>query len=467
MTKRRGSFKLRIPLEFGPAKTALEVETDLDWPMRRPFGSSILVDPERVLELVEETSCMLAQGDLAGAAGRALVLAAELSSSERVTARANAAAAAALLHDLSTDAIAPAMYRTERTALFTAIAQFIEDARTRALGSKSNTGRQQDSGQGANGSASLESISLTCSGLGWSISASQTILHDISFDLHRGEILGLVGPNGAGKTSLLRLLAGSLSPTAGQIKLPYLSQRGATEAQIADLIGYVPQRPTAFVGSVVRCLELYARLHGLDIVDSRKELAYVVQRMGLARYSGQSWKELSAGYRTRFALAQSLLGSPHILLLDEPFAPLDAQSRREYITILEDLARSGRRISIVVASHDLDALGGLADRVVFLAGGTIAGQGTLAELRKHVPGCLFRVRGSLAEAFAERCRVNDPPFEVLKLGADTIELKAERPVHSALVLSWLLETQCEVIDFRDLSYSIEVLMRGREGHEPC
>jgi ABC-2 type transport system ATP-binding protein len=171
-------------------------------------------------------------------------------------------------------------------------------------------------------------------------------------ELAPGETVALVGPNGAGKSTLLSILAGALEPSAGRVE---------GEARI----GWVPQRPAHYARLTVReNLTLFARLEGVGSAAVER----VLTRFDLPaeRLSG----ELSIGNRQRLNVALSLLGDPHVLLLDEPTASLDPVQRRRVWEAVEEVRGDGG--AICFATQNVEEVGH-ATRVVALQGGRVVG----------------------------------------------------------------------------------------------
>jgi sulfate transport system ATP-binding protein len=203
-------------------------------------------------------------------------------------------------------------------------------------------------------------------------------LHDISLDIHSGELIALLGPSGSGKTTLLRLIAGLESPTEGLI---FFGDADASKKTVQQRnIGFVFQHYALFRHMTV--LENVA--FGLKVRNSSRrppkaeihkralELLDLVQLSGLEkRYPAQ----LSGGQRQRVALARAMAVEPNVLLLDEPFGALDAQVRKDLRTWLREIHdRTGH--TTVFVTHDQDEAMELADRVVVMSQGAIEQVGT-------------------------------------------------------------------------------------------
>lgn len=187
------------------------------------------------------------------------------------------------------------------------------------------------------------------------------VLKDVDLEIYPGEALALWGENGAGKTTLLKAILGLLH-FQGQILVARedVTRRGK---QARANIGYVPQEAVFYDMSVRDTLGFYARLK--KVVPQR--LSPVLEKLGLTAHQHKPVPALSGGLKQRLALAVALLSDPPLLLLDEPTANLDARARKEYLDLLLKLHKEGK--TILFASHRLDEIEMLADRVVLLEAG--------------------------------------------------------------------------------------------------
>ena len=180
---------------------------------------------------------------------------------------------------------------------------------------------------------------------------SRTALHPTDVALAAGEAVALVGPNGAGKSTLLSILAGALEPSEGVVERP-------------PRVGWVPQRAAHYGRlTALENLALFASLEGVPRARA-EELAAEFELPADTRAAS-----LSVGNRQRLDVALALLGSPEVLLLDEPTASLDPAQRERVWTIARDVADGGG--AVLVATHHWEELEGLADRTLELSHGRL------------------------------------------------------------------------------------------------
>ncbi len=233
---------------------------------------------------------------------------------------------------------------------------------------------------------------------------STAALEGVTFHVNAGEAVALWGANGAGKTTALRCLMGVI-PFSGRITVNGLDPQRQGRA-VRSAIGYVPQELAFYDLTAQEALAFYARLKKAPPA----RVAAVLEQVDLATHAGKTVGALSGGMKRRLALAAALLTDPPILLLDEPTANLDAQSRQTFLQLVRDLNRAGK--TVVFSSHRLEDVVALTGRVIVLERGRLlrdchpdelAGMpGAARWLRVHLPpiqhGEAARLLG--AEGFA-------------------------------------------------------------------
>jgi ABC-2 type transport system ATP-binding protein len=222
-------------------------------------------------------------------------------------------------------------------------------------------------------------------------------LNNVSFELHRGEIVGYLGPNGSGKSTTVNLVVGLLEPTAGSLSLEGLSLSDDPVAY-KRRIGYVPEEPYLYAHlTAAEYLTLVGRLRGIG----RSQLDEKTSRLlNLFQLHDSRYKTMSAyskGMRQRVLLAAALLHNPDLLVLDEPFSGLDVNAGLLFRALLGLLAARGKMI--LFSTHRFDMVEKLCGRVVILSAGRLVAERRLSDVERTGPG-------SLEDIFA---RVTDQP----------------------------------------------------------
>ena len=191
--------------------------------------------------------------------------------------------------------------------------------------------------------------------------SGRPLLRRFSWSVARGEIWAIVGPSGCGKTTLLYLIAGLRQPSAGQVTIdgrPIAGPRAATGLILQDY-GLLPW------ARVWENAALGRRIRGEAVARARAVAEEWLARVGLGDYLDRYPAELSGGQRQRVAIARALANDPDLLLMDEPFASLDAFTREELQELLRHL-RATRELTMVVVTHDIAEAVYLADRILVL-----------------------------------------------------------------------------------------------------
>jgi len=208
----------------------------------------------------------------------------------------------------------------------------------------------------------------------------RNVLSDVSFRIEAGEFIGVLGPNGAGKTTLMRAILGLLSPGSGSVKV-----FGRTPERGNPEIGYLPQLRTVLPELRVRgrdfiACSLYGERWGLPLLSRRDgdAIEKTLDAIGARELAARPLSEMSGGERQRLLLAQALIGTPKLLLLDEPLISLDARHQEVVIDVVRKVCRE-RNITVLFSAHELNQLLGTLDRVLYL-GNRQAVLGTVEEV---------------------------------------------------------------------------------------
>jgi ABC-2 type transport system ATP-binding protein len=202
-------------------------------------------------------------------------------------------------------------------------------------------------------------------------------IHDLSFTIESGRIAGFLGLNAAGKTTALKILAGFLLPTSGNVSIGGIDLVAEPE-RLRSRIGFLPEKPPLYdemtVGSYLGYL---GRLRGMPGGQIKKRLPEVLELTGLVGFGPREIGTLSLGFRKRVGIAQAIIHDPDLLILDEPISGLDPVQ----IVEMRKLVRSlGGRHTILISSHILSEVEETCDHLLVLSGGELVAQGTEEQL---------------------------------------------------------------------------------------
>lgn len=193
-------------------------------------------------------------------------------------------------------------------------------------------------------------------------------LHPVSLDIKLGELTAVVGENGNGKTTLLRLIAGELAPTAGQIS--YFGKTETNWYETKGKIAYIPQRPDRWYGTLIDNLHFFCTIKGITADENEDHVNYILHRLGLYQFRNLKWTEISSGYRLRFELAKALMMRPRLLVLDEPLANLDINAQQLLLQDLKYLSQSSKHpMGVILSSQQLHELERNCKNIVFIKQG--------------------------------------------------------------------------------------------------
>ncbi len=226
--------------------------------------------------------------------------------------------------------------------------------------------------------AALRSFAVRVRGLVKHYSDGTQANCGIDLDVRRGEVMAILGPNGAGKTTFLRQLTTELRPTSGAIKIFDIDAIAQPE-RAKRLMGITPQEAGLFETLTVReHLELFARLKGLSKREAWQQTDEIVVELGLVAEKGKRVGKLSGGQRRRILIGLALLGTPPLLVLDEPTTGLDPASRQEVWRSIRVAVSQGA--TIILSTHYMEEAEALSDRIGIISAGQLIALGSLNEL---------------------------------------------------------------------------------------
>jgi lipopolysaccharide export system ATP-binding protein len=204
----------------------------------------------------------------------------------------------------------------------------------------------------------------------------RAVLHDVSLEVHRGEVVGLLGPNGAGKTTCFYSVMGLVKPDSGRIYLDGSDITALPMYRRAILgLGYLPQETSIFRGMTVAD-NIMAVLEASepDKARRRERLDQLLREFGLTALSDSPAMALSGGERRRCEIARSLAAKPSIMLLDEPFAGIDPISISDIRELVREL--KSREIGVLITDHNVRETLDIVDRACIIYDGQVLFQGT-------------------------------------------------------------------------------------------
>lgn len=198
----------------------------------------------------------------------------------------------------------------------------------------------------------------------------------ISFAVEAGHCVALIGPNGAGKTTTLRMLAGLVEPSSGTIRFD-----GKVVCDIRSYLGYLPQNPGFHEWMTgLEFLVYVGELAGLPKAQAREKSRELLQRLGIESAGKKFIRGYSGGMKQRLGIAQALIHSPRLLVLDEPVSALDPLGRRNILQLLADLRGD---TTILYSTHVLHDAEEVSDDVIIMASGRVVEAGSMGEVRKQ------------------------------------------------------------------------------------
>jgi ABC-2 type transport system ATP-binding protein len=210
----------------------------------------------------------------------------------------------------------------------------------------------------------------------------RTVLHGISFDVAKGEVLGFLGPNGAGKSTTMRIITGFLEPDSGEVSI--CGHDMATHPVAAkERMGYLAESAASYQDMRVKdFLNFTADIRALSGAHKKQAIERVIDLCHLSPVLSESIENLSKGFRQRVGLAQALVHDPDVLILDEPTDGLDPNQKHEIRTLITSLGQSK---AIIFSTHILEEVESVCTRAIVVNEGLIVANGTPQELKSRTP----------------------------------------------------------------------------------
>lgn len=279
----------------------------------------------------------------------------------------------------------------------------------------------------------------------------QRAVDDVSFEAHKGEVLGFLGPNGAGKTTTMKIITGYLPQSGGTAEVcGFDVTRQPMEARAC--IGYLPEHNPLYRDMYVReYLHFTAGIH--KVPNARKRVEEMIERTGLQTHRQKQIGELSKGYRQRVGLAQAMLHDPQVLILDEPTSGLDPNQIIEIRQLIKDL---GREKTVILSTHILGEVEAVCDRAIIINKGKLAADASIEDLKHQFTG-----QSIVTVEFAET--VHSKQLEKIKavqqvksldknrwqlMAANTVDIRAD-------VFAFAVSNHLTLLELHKDEYSVE------------
>ncbi|WP_394697825.1 ATP-binding cassette domain-containing protein [uncultured Methanomethylovorans sp.] len=264
----------------------------------------------------------------------------------------------------------------------------------------------------------------------------------LSFNVEKGEIFGIVGPNGAGKTTTLKMLSGLVHPTAGSIRINGIDI-SVDPVRVKSTLGFLPEESPLYEGMYVEdYLLFFGELYDVDKHVARKRIHSLLTDLSL-NAAGKRIGDLSKGMRRKVAIARSLINDPQLLIYDEPGSGLDPMTSRFITEYIRALKKSGK--TIIFSAHNLYQMEKLCDRILIIKDGRQVTLGSASQIRKEHSRVLYRLEfmiEDIADLYVEGVKrledrfvlvtadisvVNDITGRVATNGGRIIEMRTIEP----------------------------------------
>lgn len=206
----------------------------------------------------------------------------------------------------------------------------------------------------------------------------QAAVHDISFSINKGEIVGFLGPNGAGKSTTMKMITGFIPATQGEIYICG-EKVDVDSVQTRKKIGYLPENNPLYLDMYVReYLEFVGKIY--KVPNLKQRVDEMIQQVGLEVEQNKQIGKLSKGYRQRVGLAQAIIHDPEVLILDEPTSGLDPN---QLVEIRELIKKIGKSKTVMLSTHIMQEVQAICDRIIIIKRGNLVADDRAENLRQE------------------------------------------------------------------------------------
>jgi ABC-2 type transport system ATP-binding protein len=272
---------------------------------------------------------------------------------------------------------------------------------------------------------------------------STTVIHDLSFDIRRGETFGFLGSNGSGKTTTLRALLGIYRPTSGRL----LIDGTPFNPDFAHRLGYLPEERGLYKKeSVIDVMTYFGRLKGLAKTEALSWSMDYLERVELADKAKTRVDKLSGGQQQKVQLGVTIMNRPELLILDEPTKGFDPVNRRLLMDIIDEQRAAGA--TVLMVTHQMEEVERLCDRIILLKDGAARAYGTVTEVQEEFGGLTITVEyaGTLPESGA---------YDIVSHGDGRALLSVENGADLAGILRALMDAGLTVSRFEPRRRSLD------------
>ncbi len=269
-------------------------------------------------------------------------------------------------------------------------------------------------------------------------------VNDLSFTVEKGKIYGFLGPNGAGKSTTMNIITGCLAATSGTV---IINGHDIFEEPVEakKCIGYLPEQPPLYMDMTPReYLAFVAQAKGIDRADREYQINYAMEKTQITGVQNRLIKNLSKGYKQRVGIAQAMLGSPEIIILDEPTVGLDPIQIIEIRDLIRSLAEDH---TVILSSHILTEVAAVCNYVMIIAHGRLIASDTIENLSTYLVGS--NILHMTVKGDVNRIRM---AINTLANHAKTITYEENPEEHSAEIYNIDIETDRSA-DLRELAFN--------------
>jgi len=253
----------------------------------------------------------------------------------------------------------------------------------------------------------------------------QKAVHNISFELREGEIVGFLGPNGAGKSTTMKVSTGYLPPTEGDVLVGGYSVV-EHPMHVKQLTGYLPEHNPLYLDLYVHeYLNFIGKLYGIGSAKLKHRVGEMIELCGLTHEQNKKIEALSKGYRQRVGLAQALIHDPKILILDEPTSGLDPNQLVEIRKLIKDISTNK---TVIFSTHIMQEVQALCDRVIVINKGNIVADDSLTSILKRGSGSVTVVAEFEGTVNIDDLRLLKGVQSVAAVGASSFRITADAGV---------------------------------------